>query len=170
MKKIELPLTWGYEDFITDEEQKNLIEFSFSIRNKLRPNGPGRFYHDKLTTHFKVPDCYKSVKSRIIEVENLKDYILDPVFGDFLSFNETEAAIHKHKDHNEDGYIHTRYNLLLSLPEKGGNPVYDDNIISVKEKMLWRCEAGKYNHASTPVIGEKPRINISFGFQIKDYN
>ena len=75
---------------------------------------------------------------------------------------------HEHKDNNEKGFIHTRYNLLLSVPDSGGNPIYDGEVINVEERMLWRCEAGLYNHASLPVVGRKPRINISFGFQMKE--
>ena len=53
------------------------------------------------------------------------------------------------------------------MPDVGGNPIYENDIVEVKEKMLWRCEAGLYNHSSVEVRGSKPRINISFGFQIK---
>jgi hypothetical protein len=56
----------------------------------------------------------------------------------------------------------------LSVPDSGGNPIYDGEVINVEERMLWRCEAGLYNHASLPVIGSKSRINISFGFQVKE--
>jgi hypothetical protein len=57
---------------------------------------------------------------------------------------------------------------LLSVPKSGGNPIYDGEVVDVEERMLWRCEAGLYNHASMPVVGSIPRINISFGFQIKE--
>jgi hypothetical protein len=83
-----------------------------------------------------------------------------------LSFNYEGAAIHNHKDPNLKNHVHTRYNLLLRLPNGGGNPIYDGKILTVKEKMLWRCEAGLFNHASLAVVGDKPRINISFGFQL----
>ena len=56
------------------------------------------------------------------------------------------------------------------MPDVGGNPIYENDIVEVKEKMLWRCEAGLYNHSSVEVRGSKPRINISFGFQIKNEN
>jgi hypothetical protein len=34
--------------------------------------------------------------------------------------------------------------------------------------MVWRCVAGKVKHGSVPVVGDKPRITLTLGFQIKD--
>jgi hypothetical protein len=168
MTKIEISNSWAYTEFISIEEQTVLLKFANSVRNLLQNNGFGRFYQDHIEQKYSLPQEYKDIKQRIINTEKLKDFILDPVFGDFISFNETDGAIHKHKDNNEKGFIHTRYNLLLSIPDSGGNPIYDEEVINVEERMLWRCEAGLYNHASLPVIGSKPRINISFGFQVKE--
>lgn len=166
MIKIEMPKTWAYENFITDEEKEELVSFCYEVRPLFQNNGPGRFYLDHVESKLKLPVLYKTIKKRIIDTEKFLEYRLDPTFGDFISFNETGAAIHPHTDPNHFGKIHTRYNLLLSLPEQGGNPIYDGKILQVKEKMLWRCEAGLYTHESLPVTGIKPRINISFGFQL----
>lgn len=167
MMKVDIPKSWAYKEFISLGEQVVLLAFANSVKHKLKGNGPGRFFQDHIVEKYSLPQEYISVKQRIIDTEELKDFILDPIFGDFISFNETDGAIHKHKDDNKPGYIHTRYNLLLSVPESGGNPIYDDEIVDIEERMLWRCEAGLYNHASLPVVGNKPRINISFGFQVK---
>lgn len=166
--KVIINKSWAYKEFISLEEQAVLLKMAYSVRKNLKSNGSGRFYQDHIDKHYKLSKEYKNVKQRIIDVEELKDFIFDPNFGDFISFNETGGAIHEHKDGNEPGYIHTRYNLLLSIPKSGGNPIYDGEVVDVKERMLWRCEAGLYNHASLPVVGSIPRINISFGFQIKE--
>jgi hypothetical protein len=166
MTKIDLPNTWAYENFITDEECDALLKYCYSIRHHLQNNGAGRFYAAHVAQQLKPPKEFFQVKNRIIEVEQFTDYELDSIFGDFVSFNEEGGAIHPHKDDNHKDKTHTRFNLLLSLPIKGGNPIYDGQVLEVKEKMLWRCEAGLYNHASLPVEGTKPRINISFGFQL----
>ena len=169
MTKVDIPKSWAYTEFITAKEQNVLLQFANSVRSLLRNNGFGRFYQDHIEKVYSLlPQEYNDIKQRIIDTEKLKDFILDPVFGDFISFNETGGAIHEHKDNNEKGFIHTRYNLLLSVPDSGGNPIYNGEVIDVEERMLWRCEAGLYNHASLPVIGSKPRINISFGFQVRE--
>ena len=177
MYKVLLPHdTWAYYNFISDAEQKNLLEWAFKNFNKTNPNskGPHRFFADKIQDYDDLPAEYLLIKQRIIDVDDINPYIIDPTFGDFLSFNYEGGSIHRHTDPNQVGCIHTRYNLLLSVPESGGDPIYNyDSLygsgtkIPYKEKFIWRCEAGKYNHESLPVIGQKPRINISFGFSIK---
>ena len=168
MMKVNINRSWAYKEFISMDEQAVLLKMAGVVRKNLKPNGFGRFYQDHIDKHYLLSKEYKDVKQRIIDVEELTDYILDTNFGDFISFNDTGGAIHEHKDGNKPGYIHTRYNLLLSVPESGGNPIYDGEVVDVEERMLWRCEAGLYNHASMPVVGSIPRINISFGFQIKE--
>ena len=169
MKKITIPNnSWAYEDFITDEEQKDLLKFCKSLFIHAKENGPGRFFCDQIVSKLNPPEVYFNVRNRIIQTEEFKNYKDDTVFGDFVGFNYESGAIHEHTDKNLDGFVHTRYNLLISFPEIGGQPIYGGKIIDVKEKMLWRCQAGLIEHASTPVKGPKPRINISFGFQIKE--
>jgi hypothetical protein len=34
--------------------------------------------------------------------------------------------------------------------------------------MLWKCIAGKVRHGATKIIGDKPRITLSFSFFIED--
>jgi hypothetical protein len=165
--KIDLPHTYAYIDFISNEEQSKLIDWASSIleNKELNGNGFGRYFK-ALSKLSYVDSIVYEIKNRIIEIEGITEAPLDPFFEDFLSFNLTGAAIHPHSDPNIENRIHTRYNLLVSLPDSGGQPIYNGNILELQEKTLWRCEAGKYVHASTPVKGKKPRINISYGFQI----
>jgi len=166
MVKILLPHnTWAYLDFITDEEKDALIEWMYSHLDSTMDNGHGRRYKQNMELSNDLPEVYKTVKNRIVETENLKDNG-SPVYGDFISFNFEGASIHPHSDTNKGKLIHTRYNLLLSVPESGGEPIYGNELIHIQEKMLWRCQAGIYTHASKPVVGTKPRLNISFGFLV----
>lgn len=166
--KVDIPYTYGYKDFISDNERNELEEWAYSIFNKkeLKHNGHGRFFNS-LSKLSGVIEQVNIIKNKIIEQENLQDALIDPYFEDFLSFNLEGAAIHPHSDPNLNGCVHTRYNLIVSMPDQGGLPVYNNKVVEIKEKMLWRCEAGKYVHQSTPVVGSRPRINLSFGFQVK---
>ncbi len=167
MVKVNFPNTWGYENFITDEEKDILLQWMNQNFGRTYNNGDGRFYFPHAQNLENIPETYNTVKQRIIEVEQLNNFRTDPNYGDFISFNLEGASIHPHTDSNERGRIHTRYNLLVSMPESGGQPVYGNNILEVKEKMLWRCVAGAVQHKSLPVVGSKPRLNISFGFSIE---
>lgn len=153
-------------DFISESEQKRLIEWANGCKSLLTPNGHGRFYNQ--LKYLPSNDLVYIIKQRIIDsLLKDQDYVLDPHFTDFLSFNLEGGEIHSHTDPNIPDRIHTRYNLIISKPFSGGNPIYNGKTLHFEERMLWRCEAGIIEHASLPVIGDKPRINLSFGFQLK---
>lgn len=166
MVKISLPNnTWAYLDFITDDEKNCLIEWMYTHLESMMDNGQGRRYKSDIEHSNNLPEVYKTVRNRIVGLENLKDNG-SPVYGDFISFNFEGASISPHSDLNAGKLIHTRYNLLLSVPESGGEPIYGNELIPIQEKMIWRCQAGVYIHSSKPVVGTKPRLNISFGFLV----
>lgn len=113
------------------------------------------------------------------EVMELDQYILenfkfdtntpiDSIDGFFISYSEKGHKVHLHKDKNpdEDTY-HIRFNIMISKPNKGGNPIINDELIKVKENEVWVCEAGNYFHTIEEVKGIKPRIMISLGHYIK---
>ena len=62
---------------------------------------------------------------------------------------------------------HHRLNVLIQLPEEGGNNIYDGKELAVKERMLVYYRPDLYIHGSTRVIGNRHRLNLSFGF-VKD--
>ena len=162
---FEIPFSYAYDEFITEDERIELLDWALSQRDKCRENGKGRFFNtlDNLTN---IPDLVEKIRHRIIGHESNLVLNKDPFFGTFLSFNEESASIHPHTDPNLDGHIHTRYNLIIQSPNGGGEPIYNGVCFPIHDRMLWKCEAGKYTHETTPVVGPKQRINISYGFQI----
>ena len=88
--------------------------------------------------------------------------------GWFLSYSEKGHIVHTHKDKNpdDDHYI-VRFNVIISKPETGGNPIINDKVIEVKENEVWVCKAGEDFHSTTEVKGDYPRVMISFGHYIK---
>ena len=107
---------------------------------------------------------------------------IEPNYGYLICYSTDGHQVHKHKDpnfycegpdeslienkpHNYLGdVIHTRFNLLISKPLEGGNPVINEIEYKVKENELWRCLAGVDEHQTTKVSGSKPRILLSFGY------
>ena len=106
--------------------------------------------HQSILRHFKLP----------------KDLPLDNYFGALISYSEADHEVQPHTDPNNGKLIHTRFNTLISLPEKGGRGVINDEIIEVEQNEVWVCAAGKYQHYSTKVEGSIPRIILSFGHYI----
>ena len=170
MYKILLNGTYGYENFINDQERNYLLNW---VQNNiheflLNKNGEGRYFRSLKEITNSPLDLVKNLKKRIIKLENIIDWVEEPLMSDYIGINLKGAAIHPHTDPNQDNYVHTRYNIILSWPEGGGESIYGENINNLKENLIWKCIAGKVQHASMPVRGDKPRITLSLGFLIKE--
>lgn len=165
--------TYGYLDFITDHEKNFLLDWTLENEEKFYQNKIGQYGEGKkigiLQNIENSPmKIVESIKKRIIDIENIDEWELDPTFKDAIGINREGGAIHTHIDPNIDGHTHVRYNVLLSCPEEGGDSIYDNKINKLVEKMVWRCVAGVVEHGSTPVVGKKPRVTLTLGFQIKN--
>lgn len=167
MEKFFLNDTYGYKNFISDETKeifltwidKNLETFSEN------PNGPNRKFRviEKKDSIF---EHVQNLKNKIIEIEKITQWTIEPIFGDYFGINYKGGKIHLHRDNNAYGKIHTRWNLILSYPLEGGHSIYNEKINVLEENLIWKCVAGIYGHGSTEVVGEKPRITLSLGFLI----
>jgi len=178
MEKIQFQGTWGYEDFITTDEQTQLLDWvrenEQDFRIITRPSATDITFesHRKcytFKTHVTHPyPLIQTIKQRVIDAESIGEFLPEPMFSDYIGHVSEGGAIHLHKDKNELGYIHVRYNVILSWPEEGGESIYGDSVNTFQERMVWRCEAGNVPHASKAVQGNRPRITLSLGFQIKE--
>jgi hypothetical protein len=129
---------------------------------KFKKNGYGRQYG--VLQELNPPNEVWEIKKQIEDFYNLKGVKQEPLFKDYCGYITEGGAIHPHIDQNENTLIHTRFNVLLSKPINGGEPIQNGNVIDVNEGEHWRCDAGKIEHWCNPVIGLKPRIVLSFGF------
>ena len=86
------------------------------------------------------------------------------MFGNFIGVNYEGGAVHEHSDpRNEKGFIHTRFNFLAQKPEQGGIPIINGIEYPMEEGQGWINLASEWLHASTPVVGIRPRIVLSLG-------
>jgi hypothetical protein len=168
MHKVNLNNTYGYKNFISNEEKFFLLNWCENNNNKFITNGFGRKCCILKDIDENVSELVAKIKDRIIQLENITEWVEEPSFYDYIGINTKGGAIHKHKDFNINGHTHTRYNVILSYPEDGGHSKYGGVINVLEENMVWRCVAGKVEHESTEVIGDTPRITLSLGFQIKN--
>jgi hypothetical protein len=113
-------------------------------------------------------DNLKSLEKEIKIHYNLPDTEYESYFGILLIFAPACLNSYKAIEHidtnNYDGNIHTRFNVMISLPEKGGYAVIEDNVIIVEENEPWICIAGLHKHSTVKIEGTKNRIMISFGY------
>ena len=107
------------------------------------------------------------IEKYIIKHYNLNYPLRDSEYGIFISYSEEGHTVHLHKDNcTQENSTLIRFNLLISKPEIGGNPVINNKVIQVEEDEVWVCEASRYYHTTEEVKGNKPRVMISFGYNI----
>ena len=175
----------GY--IMNEVEQKELLNWLDKEKHLLTP-----FKENILSCSFKTNDnnIHKliwDIRNRIIEKENLQLYTdrfdnrkmaiffygfrEEPHIYDKGSYEnqilyiKPAGKICSHLDKNIFGLIHARFNVYLQAPEEGAT-YYDGDVVEVKERGYVMCRSGLDYHWTDPVGGEKPRISISYGFQM----
>ena len=114
------------------------------------------------------PRLFFDIKNRILNKENItNNYIDDSTYGDYIGYITNGGKIHYHNDPTISEYDHVRFNLFLSVPKKGGFPIYNGITIPVKVGDYVRCNSSKEYHECQIVEGNIPRIVISYGIYLK---
>jgi hypothetical protein len=176
--KIYFGGTYGYENFINDNEKFELEEWILSKQSSMSFSNPVNFEEDQyksgLKRHFKIlypndekPDIFYLIRNRILDLENIVNPVPAPLNYDWIGILGEDSYVEPHVDNNFNNYYTVRYNLLVLFPDNGGRPIYGGELLPVKEKMLWRCDAGIVEHSSEVVKGDKLRINLSYGFSFE---
>jgi hypothetical protein len=167
MEKVFLNKTYGYKNFITENEKNTLINWVDENLQSFRihPTGPKR-RNRRIKIEDSIHTLVMEIKSRVIQLENIENWEEEPEYGDYIGVNFKGGFIHSHQDPNKGELTHTRWNLILSYPDLGGHSIYNGEINVLEENMIWKCVAGKYTHGSTVVESEKKRITLSLGFLI----
>jgi len=151
-----------YENFISKDEQENLIQWAYEEECRLRVNNnsPNRFWRNinKLTYNENI----SIIRDRIIKKFDLLNFERELDLGDWLGMIKDKGVVNIHTDkHNKE---HHRFNVILQLPKEGGMNIYDGKELSVKERMLIYYRPDLHEHGTTRVIGDRHRLNLSFGF------
>lgn len=155
---------------ITKKEQNFLLSWTYQNESKFESNpvGPNRKFYS-FNNDLNIPSLLFEIKDRIIQKENIKIWTNEPMYGDYIGWISENGFIHEHKDLNVGSLSHIRYNLFLSVPKKGGEPIYNSKKINYYERMYFKCNSGNEMHSCEKVIGKKPRIVISYGFLIPSH-
>ncbi len=152
------------EPIISEQEQEIIVSWvRNNYINELKSNGFNR-YMKNMHDIPSIPPIVWDIKKRIIDKENLYDAIEEPLFKDSIGYMMDGGQLHTHTDPNRYGLVHTRFNVYVQLPYKGGYPIYNNNIYKLKERTYICCRAGIDQHYCEKVEGERERIILSYGF------
>lgn len=158
------------ESIISKKELNFILKFVDVNQDLFEENGitPNR----KLLTlhkHLNSPKLFFDIKKRILDKENIvNNYIDDSTYGDYIGYITNGGKIHYHIDPTIPLHDHVRFNLFLSLPEKGGFPIYNGITIPVQVGDYVRCNSSKEYHECEMVEGQIPRIVASYGIYLKN--
>ena len=167
--KEQIGKTYYYKNFISLEEQQNIREWALRNESYFIPNPKGPFRARALFTEIpETLDILSDIKSRLINSENLSEIATESVRGDFISIQRDRAKVQEHMDMSPPGssYYIRRYNIFISLPEKGGLPIYGGEVLNIDERSMLKVDAGLISHSTTQIEGKIPRILLSYGFNI----
>ena len=172
MEFIKLNNTYGYKNFIEDSDKRYFLNWIYYNEEKFKKNtsGNNRKFLILKNIDIEIEEKIKKLKNKIIELEKINDWIDEPNYDNYIGINTNGGHIHLHTDNNINGYIHTRWNIVLQYPIEGGHSIYGNSINILEENMIWKCEAGLIPHGCTDIVGDTSRITLSLGFQIKKIN
>jgi hypothetical protein len=169
--KVVVGKTYYHEDFISIEEQLFLREWGLRNEEYLIPNPTGPYRkRSPLNELNDYPELLIELRERLLDLEGLRDdeNILIADDQDMVTVQRNRGSIPNHMDKDKkEGYSIRRYNIFISLPEKGGLPIYGGEVLEVKERCILRVDAGLIPHSTIPNEGDNPRIMLSYGFHIK---
>jgi hypothetical protein len=158
------------ETIISKKELNFILKFIDINVDLFQENGvsPNRKFIT-LLKESNTPNLFFDIKKRILDKENImNNYIDDSTYGDYIGCITNGGKIHYHNDPTISGYDHIRFNLFLSIPEKGGFPIYNGITIPVIVGDYVRCNSSKEYHECEMVEGDIPRIVISYGIYLKN--
>lgn len=153
------------EPIITEDEQIQIVEWCRKNYKDFIITGYNRRAM-QLDRPIDIPKCVWDIKTRIIEKENLQNEIQEPCMKDSIGYMQNDGKLHVHKDNNNNdkGLIHTRFNVYVQIPEKGGLPIYDGKLHKLKERTYICCRSGMDVHSCSIVKGNRERIILSYGY------
>lgn len=166
------------ESVISNKERKILLKWICKNKNLFETNPISKNRHFLILPKGKCPDLFFDVKNRILKKENiLEDYIDKPtghpiwdvglVYRDYVGCISEGGQIHNHIDDSILGYDHVRFNMFLTVPAKGGLPIYNGKTIKVNVGDYVRCNSSCEYHSCEEVMSRIPRIVISYGILLK---
>jgi hypothetical protein len=155
------------DEILTIEEQTIIVEWVKKNYSYFKSTGYNRWFQF-LQCFDDLPPCIWDIKQKIIQKENLYGYEREPILMDSIGYMIDGGQLHLHTDPNplNSDLIHTRFNVYVQLPTKGGFPIYNGSTLKLKERTYICCKSGIDLHCCEKVEGDRARIIISFGFLI----
>jgi hypothetical protein len=165
-----LPMNAGYPFVIRQAADHTFIEYvglliARNIR-RFRPNSYDPVRRKSWRLREDTDPVVTAKKMELIEKFEITEWIADPNFNDLIGYITEGGFVHAHTDPASEQRMHIRINLLVCKPEAGCIPMLDGIPVDMDLGDAWLCFASHCRHATTPVVGSKPRSIVSYGLQV----
>lgn len=131
---------------------------------RLRRNGTD-FRHFSPYHRLSPCETFERIRIRLVERLGMQDFRMDPHVEDYASVILPGGFVHLHTDPALPGHNHARANLLCGFPDAGGMPVISGTRYRIEPGDIWMFLPSEARHFCELVVGSRPRVNCSFGFQ-----
>jgi hypothetical protein len=167
-------------EIMSEEERLGFINWICENLNKLTVYRSGLVGETFYRENKDVPAIVWTILDRIIERESLQEYKdsyndaffkkyhggKEGVYRDHVAIIFPGKNIRKHTDVNQPGLVHSRFNVFFQVPTSGGKTYYGNDVVEIKERGYVLCRSGIDTHWTEIIQGDRPRITISYGFQL----
>jgi hypothetical protein len=109
----------------------------------------------------------KAKKLDLVEHFGVSQWSEEPNYHDLIGCIGEGGYVHAHQDPVIEKAMHVRINLLVTAPDSGCIPLLDGIPVEVGPGDAWLCFASHCEHATTPVVGKRNRIAVSYGLQVE---
>ena len=108
------------------------------------------------------------IRKRIEQRERMESFEREKHVNDFVTIISKTGFIQKHTDTNDiqRNLFHIRFNVFITIPNKGGATYYDGHEIDAIAGSYVLCRSGIDEHWSDPNEDIIPRISLSFGYLV----
>lgn len=151
------------QSFIQPLEQKSIRDFILSLKGNPTKAVGEMVWFWRLSEVGKIIPEILYVRKRVIKF--LGKCYKEPELEDMLVYVLPNGYIAEHKDNSPKGFKHIRANILIQMPESGGNLIHDNKEVMWQERDMYVLHAN-LPHKVNFVEGNKSLLVISYGFLI----
>lgn len=167
-----------HKSFITEEERLSLLSWVSNNKDTYFKDGISRGrggYKLRATTRLfegsiDYPDLVSSIQSRIMELYNIPDNLVEKLGGsvNIIVITKPKGDTYSHTDPILNKGHAVRFNIVLQEADEGGLLFVNNRQIKLSEKELHCYCATRWEHSVSEVRGDTDRVIIIFGFEIGD--
>lgn len=149
-------------ELVTKEERTQLLDWVETHRHHFLELEPKRLI---LVVNYEedTPQLVWDLRDRILQSMGLDTISTEaPLMRTFVEVLQPGCVATMHRSAPMSNVIYFDVNILLQKSDEGGDPILGESLLLVKEGAGWKNYETLIPNSNTEVLGEKPRITLTF--------